>query len=61
MMGSVTLVYLVQHGGEGTGAWRSRLTGMGREQAAHTGRRLRGLEVSALYSSPMRRARESEV
>jgi broad specificity phosphatase PhoE len=35
------------------------LTGTGREQAVHTGRRLRSLGVSLLYSSPMRRARET--
>ena len=35
------------------------LTGTGREQAIHTGRWLRGQGIRALYSSPMRRARET--
>jgi broad specificity phosphatase PhoE len=55
----VTLVYLIQHGEKDPRPGDPGLTRTGREQAAHTGRRLRGLEVSALYSSPMRRARET--
>ena len=35
------------------------LTALGREQAARVGRRLSGLGVRALWSSPMRRARET--
>jgi broad specificity phosphatase PhoE len=59
MMGGVTLVYLVQHGEKEPRPGDPGLTGTGREQAIHAGRRLRGLGISALYSSPMRRARET--
>lgn len=59
MMGGVTLVYLIQHGEKEPRPGDPGLTGAGREQAIHTGRRLRSLGVSALYSSPMRRARET--
>jgi broad specificity phosphatase PhoE len=59
MMDGVTLVYLVQHGEKEPRPGDPGLTGTGREQAIRTGRRLRGLGVSALYTSPMRRARET--
>jgi broad specificity phosphatase PhoE len=59
MMGTVTLAYLIQHGEKKPLSGDPGLTGTGREQAIHTGRRLRSLGVSALYSSPMRRARET--
>jgi broad specificity phosphatase PhoE len=59
MMGTVTLVYLIQHGEKEPRPGDPGLTGTGREQAIRTGRRLRGLGVSVLYSSPMRRARET--
>jgi broad specificity phosphatase PhoE len=59
MMGGVTLVYLVQHGEKEPLPGDPGLTRTGREQATHTGRWLRGLKISALYSSPMRRARET--
>jgi broad specificity phosphatase PhoE len=59
MMGGVTLVYLVQHGEKEPLPGDPGLTRTGRDQAVHTGRWLRGLEISALYSSPMRRARET--
>ncbi|MGH3173446.1 MAG: histidine phosphatase family protein [Streptosporangiaceae bacterium] len=55
----MTLVYLIQHGEKEPRPGDPGLTGAGREQAIHTGRRLRSLGVSALYSSPMRRARET--
>jgi broad specificity phosphatase PhoE len=55
----MTLVYLIQHGEKDPRPGDPGLTRTGREQATHTGRRLRGLAVSALYSSPMRRARET--
>jgi broad specificity phosphatase PhoE len=59
MMGGVTLVYLVQHGEKEPRPGDPGLTGTGRKQAIHTGRRLHGVGISALYSSPMRRARET--
>ena len=59
MMGGVTLVYLVQHGEKEPLPGDPGLTRTGREQAIQTGRELRGLKISALYSSPMRRARET--
>jgi broad specificity phosphatase PhoE len=59
MMGGVTLVYLVQHGEKEPLPGDPGLTRTGREQAVHTGRWLRSLKISALYSSPMRRARET--
>ena len=57
--GGVTLAYLVQHGEKEPLPGDPGLTGTGREQAIRAGGRLRGLGVSALYSSPMRRARET--
>jgi len=39
----VTLVYLIQHGEKEPRPGDPGLTSIGREQAAHTGRRLRGL------------------
>jgi len=59
MIGSVTLVYLVQHGEKEPVPGDPGLTGTGREQAARTGRWLRGAGIRALYGSPMRRARET--
>jgi broad specificity phosphatase PhoE len=55
----VTLVYLVQHGEKEPLPGDPGLTRRGQEQARLAGRRLRGLGISALYSSPMRRARET--
>jgi hypothetical protein len=55
----VTLVYLVQHGEKEPLPGDPGLTRRGQEQARLVGRRLRGLGISALYSSPMRRARET--
>ena len=59
MMGDVTLVYLVQHGEKEPVPGDPGLTRTGREQALHTGQWLRGLGITALYGSPMRRARET--
>jgi broad specificity phosphatase PhoE len=59
MMSSVTLVYLVQHGEKEPVPGDPGLTGTGREQAVRTGRWLGGAGIRALYSSPMRRARET--
>lgn len=58
-MDDVTLVYLVQHGEKEPLPGDPGLTRRGLEQARLAGRRLRGLGISALYSSPMRRARET--
>jgi broad specificity phosphatase PhoE len=55
----VTAVYLVQHGGKERLPGDPGLTALGRQQAARTGGRLAGLGVRALWSSPMRRARET--
>jgi broad specificity phosphatase PhoE len=55
----VTLVYLVQHGEKEPLPGDPGLTRRGQEQGRLAGRRLRGLGISALYSSPMRRARET--
>ena len=58
-MGTMTLVYLIQHGEKEPLPGDPGLTGTGREQAIRTGRWLRSLGVSVLYSSSMRRARET--
>jgi broad specificity phosphatase PhoE len=55
----VTLVYLVQHGEKEPLPGDPGLTRRGQEQGRLAGRRLRGLGISALYSSPVRRARET--
>lgn len=52
-------MYLVQHGEKEPLPGDPGLTRRGLEQARLAGRRLRGLGISALYSSPMRRARET--
>jgi broad specificity phosphatase PhoE len=58
-MTGVTMVYLVQHGEKERVPGDPGLTGLGRQQATRTGRWLSGLEVAALWTSPMRRARET--
>jgi broad specificity phosphatase PhoE len=58
-MGGMTLAFLVQHGEKEPLPGDPGLTGTGREQATCTGRWLCGLGMRALYSSPMRRARET--
>ncbi len=55
----VTMVYLVQHGEKQRLPGDPGLTELGRQQATRTGRWLSGLGVSALWTSPMRRARET--
>jgi broad specificity phosphatase PhoE len=55
----MTLVYLVQHGDKERLPGDPGLTGRGRQQAAATGRWLRGAGLQALHSSPLRRARET--
>jgi broad specificity phosphatase PhoE len=55
----MTMVYLVQHGDKERLPGDPGLTALGRQQAARTGQRLSSLEVRALWSSPMRRARET--
>jgi broad specificity phosphatase PhoE len=58
-MTGMTVVYLVQHGGKQPGPGDPGLTELGRMQAARTGRWLGGLGIDALWTSPMRRARET--
>ena len=52
----VTMVYLVQHGEKQPLPGDPGLTELDRQQAARTGWWLRGLGVSAVWTSPMRRA-----
>jgi broad specificity phosphatase PhoE len=58
-MDGITLAYLVQHGEKEPLPGDPGLTGTGRQQATRTGRWLLGAGVRALYTSPMRRARET--
>ena len=58
-IGGMTLAYLVQHGEKEPLPGDPGLTGTGLEQATRTGRWLRDLGMRALFSSPMRRARET--
>ena len=55
----MTMVYLVQHGDKERLPGDPGLTALGRQQAARTGRWLGGRGVRALWTSPMRRARET--
>lgn len=55
----MTLAYLVQHGEKEPSPGDPGLTHLGRDQAARTGRWLGVQGVRALYSSPLRRARET--
>jgi broad specificity phosphatase PhoE len=55
----VTLIYLVQHGEKERGPGDPGLTALGREQSAVTARWFRRIEVTAVYSSPLRRARQT--
>jgi len=55
----VTTIYLVQHGDKERSPGDPGLTELGRRQAAVTARWLRETEPKALYSSPLRRARET--
>lgn len=55
----MTVVYLVQHGDKQPGSGDPGLTELGRMQATRTGRQLDRLGIGALWTSPMRRARET--
>jgi broad specificity phosphatase PhoE len=55
----MALAYLVQHGEKEPGPGDPGLTPAGSQQASRTGRWLHGRCVHALYTSPMRRARET--
>ena len=55
----MTLAYLVQHGEKQRLPGDPGLTPRGRQQATETGQWLRGLEVCALYSSPLRRGQQT--
>lgn len=55
----MTMVYLVQHGDKQPLPGDPGLTDLGRQQAEHAGRWPSGLGISALWTSPMRRARET--
>jgi broad specificity phosphatase PhoE len=55
----MTVVYLVQHAEKEPGPGDPGLTELGRIQATRTGRWLDGLGTGALWTSPMRRARET--
>lgn len=59
IIGLVTLVYLVQHGDKERRAGDPGLTELGRDQAEATAHWLRGGGLQALFSSPLRRARET--
>src|SRR5260370_17885637 len=58
-MTGVTVVYLVQHSEKEPGPGDPGLTELGRMPATRTGRWLGGLGVGALWTSRMRRARET--
>lgn len=55
----MTLTYLVQHGEKGTEPGDPGLTDRGRWQADCTARLMRDAGVTAVYSSPLRRAQET--
>jgi broad specificity phosphatase PhoE len=55
----MALVYLIQHGDKQRLPGDPGLTATGRHQAALTGRWLRNAGLRALYTSPLRRARET--
>jgi len=58
-MGGMTLAYLVQHGEKEPLPGDPGLTETGQQQATRTGRWLRGVELRGLWTSPMRRTRET--
>ena len=58
-IGLVTLIYLVQHGEKERLAGDPGLTELGSGQAGATARWLQGAGLQALFSSPLRRARET--
>jgi broad specificity phosphatase PhoE len=55
----MTVIYLVQHGEKQQTLGDPGLTERGRTHAARTGQWLRHAELGAIYSSPLRRARET--
>ena len=55
----MTTIYLVQHGDKERSPGDPGLTELGRSQAAAAARWLRGTGLKVLYSSPLRRARET--
>ncbi len=55
----VTLFYLVQHAEKEPQPGDPGLTDLGRRQAARTAERLRQLGLRAVFSSPLRRARQT--
>ena len=55
----MTTIYLVQHGDKERIPGDPGLTELGKGQAAVTARWLQGMKLHALYSSPLRRARET--
>ena len=55
----MTTIYLVQHGDKERVPGDPGLTELGRGQAAVTARWLQGMGLHTLYSSPLRRARET--
>jgi broad specificity phosphatase PhoE len=58
-IGVVTLIYLVQHADKEQRAGDPGLTKLGSDQAEATARWLQGAGLQALFSSPLRRARET--
>jgi broad specificity phosphatase PhoE len=58
-MVGMALIYLVQHGEKEPLPGDPGLTKLGRRQAMRTGRWLRELGIAALWTSPMRRARQT--
>jgi broad specificity phosphatase PhoE len=55
----VTLIYLVQHAQKQAGTGDPELTAVGHDQAARTARWLSRVGLTAVYSSPQRRARQT--
>lgn len=55
----MTTIYLVQHGDKERLPGDPGLTELGKHQAAVTARWLQAMGLQALYSSPLRRARET--
>jgi broad specificity phosphatase PhoE len=58
-IGLVTVIYLVQHGDKERLAGDPGLTELGRDQAVATARWLQSAGLQGLFSSPLRRARET--
>jgi broad specificity phosphatase PhoE len=58
-MAGVTLVCLIQHGDKERSPGDPGLTGHGREQADRTGQWLASQDITALWTSPLRRAQQT--